>query len=486
MCEVVELILEEKEVIQKQHVGSDVESGIIKVFELLSLDNITFPNYQRPYKWSVNNVSQLINDVITFKYKPAYRLGTIVIHHDEKGALNVVDGQQRTVTLLLIVKAIIKSYHSDVITIKSKSLIGDLEKLEESMLNPKFTNTISIRNIQLNYFEIERMVANIDEEIVYFLLHKCELVKFVLKDISEAFQFFDAQNTRGKDLDPHDLLKAFHLRELSDTEKQDLDAIVATWESMQTKTLVELFGKYLFRIKGWVKGNSSRYFTKSKADLFKGITLGKIDNYPFTNAMRITHFYVEAYNQSMDRNIDLMNMKYPFQLDQSIINGKRFFEMTNHYQNVIDEYTGDFMDSLALNRDAKRIVYAINNYQGKNRDGDKYVRILFDCALIYYYDKFGCIEISRIIEKLFIWAFKLRLQQQSVFLSTADNYVLGNNIFIAIKEASHPQQVLNFYIHQLEDIRINKLESLNYPAKEDFIKKGSLIDIFKGLKYYYE
>ena len=485
MNEVIEQILE-KEANQKQDVGSDVKTGIIKVFELLSLDKISFPNYQRPYKWSVKNVSQLINDVITFKDKPAYRLGTIVIHHDEKGALNVVDGQQRTITLLLIIKAIIKNYNLGTITINSKSLRADLESLEHSMLQPKFTNAISIRNIQLNYSEIERMVAIIDEEIIHFLLHKCELVKFVLKDVSEAFQFFDAQNARGKDLDPHDLLKAFHLREFSDAEKQELNTTVATWESMQTKTLVKLFGRYLFRIKGWLKGNSSRYFTKNEADLFKGITLGKIENYPFTNAMRITHFYVEAYNQSMDRNIDLASMEYPFQLDQDIINGKRFFEMTTHYQGVINNYTGNFMDSLALNSEAKKIIYAINNYHGKNRDGDKYVRILFDCALIYYYDKFGGVEISRIIEKLFIWAYKVRLQQQSVFLSTADNYVLGNNIFISIKEASHPQQVLNFYIHQLEEIRINKQESLNYPAKKGIAEAGSLIDFFKALKYYHE
>jgi hypothetical protein len=32
--------------------------------------------------------------------------------------------------------------------------------------------------------------------------------------VEEAFQLFDSQNTRGKELDPHDLLKAYHLREM--------------------------------------------------------------------------------------------------------------------------------------------------------------------------------------------------------------------------------------------------------------------------------
>ncbi|MCT4587762.1 MAG: DUF262 domain-containing protein [Carboxylicivirga sp.] len=475
----------EDRVLQKAETVSEIKPNIITVFELLSLGEIDFPNYQRPYKWSVKHVSQLINDVITFKDKPAYRLGTVVIHQDKSDTLNVVDGQQRTVTLLLVLKAIIKSFDSNLITIHNKSLINDLHTLQAKMPQPKFTNPVSIRNIQLNYSEIERMMAVIDEEIIHFLLHKCEVVKFVLTDVSEAFQFFDAQNARGKDLDPHDLLKAFHLREFSDSEKEELDASVAAWEGMQTKTLVRLFGRYLYRIKGWLKGDSARYFTKSKADFFKGITLDKIDNYPFTNAMRITHFYVEGYNHSNDRNIDLSKMSYPFQLDQAVINGKRFFEMTGHYQKVIDNYTGNFIDTLELNKKAKEIVYAINNYEGRNRDGDKYVRMLFDCALIYYYDKFGGIEISRMIEKLFIWAYKLRLQQQSVFLSTADNYVLANNVFIAIKEATHPQQVLNFYISQVEEIRINKKDSLKFKVNEEITKNNSLINIFTDLKYYH-
>jgi len=460
-----------------------LQPSIITVSDLLSESNITFPNYQRPYKWEIKNVKQLVNDITTFKDKPAYRLGTVVIHlDDDKKEMNVVDGQQRTITLILLAKAIITKYKAGHLTISNTGLKEQLKTIESKMPQPKFINEITIKNIQRNYAEIERLIASFDEEVVYFLFNKCEFVKCILTDSSEAFQFFDAQNARGKDLDPHDLLKAFHLREFSNKEKEFLNETVATWEDLEAYKLVNLFGKYLFRIKGWIKGRSSRYFTKNEVDLFKGITLDKIENYPFTRDMRITHFYIEKYNQSIDRDIDLQKMSFPFQLDRPTINGKRFFEKVHYYEQIVNHYKGDFLKNVNSSTEAKEILYAINNYAGKQRDGDQYVRTLFDCSLIYYQDKFGTVELSKFVELAFIWAYKVRLQQQSVYLSTADNYVLENNIFKTIHEAVEPHQVLNFHIPELHEVRIKNRESLNYSRDEE---KKNLVAIFINLRYYY-
>ncbi|MBA6315171.1 DUF262 domain-containing protein [Cellulophaga baltica] len=457
--------------------------SIITVSDLLSESNITFPNYQRPYKWEIKNVKQLVNDITTFKDKPAYRLGTVVIHlDDDKEEMNIVDGQQRTITLILLAKAILANYNAGLLTISNTGLKEQLRAIQSEMPQPKFINEITIKNIQRNYAEIQRLVASFDEESVYFLFNKCEFVKCILTDISEAFQFFDAQNARGKDLDPHDLLKAFHLREFSNKEKEVLNETVATWENLETYKLVNLFGKYLFRIKGWIKGRSSRYFTKNEVDLFKGITLDKIENYPFTKDMRITHFYIDQYNQSIDRDIDLQKMAFPFQLDRPTINGKRFFEKVHYYEQIVNYYKGDFLENVDSSTEAKEILCAINNYAGKQRDGDQYVRTLFDCSLIYYQDKFGTIELSKFVELAFIWAYKVRLQQQSVYLSTADNYVLENNIFKVIHEAVEPHQVLNFYIPELHEVRIKNRKSLNYVYDNE---NKNLVAIFKNLRYYY-
>lgn len=59
--------------------------------------NLNIPEYQRPYKWSVHNITDLLLDIehainesrlyTNFKY----RVGTVILHKDGN-ALNVVDG----------------------------------------------------------------------------------------------------------------------------------------------------------------------------------------------------------------------------------------------------------------------------------------------------------------------------------------------------------------------------------------------------------
>ena len=186
---------------------SSPDGQILTVKELLADRSLAIPLYQRPYKWTGKNVNQLFNDIATHKDKSSYRLGTIVFHQEEDRK-NIVDGQQRTITLLLAVRAL-STLRKD--KLDRKDLKEHLSLLERDMISPSFRSEISKANIHSNYLEICRIVDRSDftEEHIDFLLNKCEVVTFALKDVSEAFQFFDSQNARGRDLEPHDLLKAY-------------------------------------------------------------------------------------------------------------------------------------------------------------------------------------------------------------------------------------------------------------------------------------
>ena len=59
-----------------------MDNKIITIKDILKID-LKIPEYQRPYKWTLNNVNQLIDDILTFKDKKAYRLETIVIYKDK-------------------------------------------------------------------------------------------------------------------------------------------------------------------------------------------------------------------------------------------------------------------------------------------------------------------------------------------------------------------------------------------------------------------
>ena len=155
------------------------QAEVITLTDLYRLGNLKIPEYQRPYKWIEKNVNNLIDDIISNKDKSEYRLGTLVFHKNGGTDLDIVDGQQRIVTLMLILYAISEKYK------RVKELYAN-NKLKEH----KFNNPISQNNIVKNYQLIKQRINDFDEPTVDFLLTKCTFVKIVLNDVSEAFQFF--------------------------------------------------------------------------------------------------------------------------------------------------------------------------------------------------------------------------------------------------------------------------------------------------------
>jgi uncharacterized protein with ParB-like and HNH nuclease domain len=110
--------------------------AIISVSEMLSPDSLKYvviPPYQRPYKWTQKNVMALFQDLQTHQDKSAYRLGSVVFHQqstvDDSAItpLDIVDGQQRTLTLLLVVWALIHQRMDTLARQDLKTTLADLK-----------------------------------------------------------------------------------------------------------------------------------------------------------------------------------------------------------------------------------------------------------------------------------------------------------------------------------------------------------------------
>jgi hypothetical protein len=418
-----------------------MEYKIIKVKELLDNSALKIPEYQRPYKWSIKNVNQLIDDILLHRRKSTYRIGTLVLHKDESNHVNIVDGQQRTLTLTLLAHAL---KESDNKTIQNLSL---------PLLEASFKDDITIENLSANFQEIKRRKNDFQKEDIEFFLEQCEMVEITLSDVSEAFQFFDAQNARGKDLDPHDLLKAFHLRAMSNCSEIEKRKTVETWENTDVDDLKILFSNYLFRIRNWSKGKKARYFGKNDIGIFKGINLDTNVPYNFAKPYEINYHFVENYNKDYHRAIDKHQMSYPFQIDQVIINGKNFFEMIAIYENLHHKFN---------KTDDKFGIYkTLNNYEGRDRTGDRYVRNLFDCVVMYYVDKFGTKDLDDAVKKCFIWAYSLRLKNQLVRLVSIDNQALGSpNLFKIIRDAIQPTEITRISLSSVESNQSTKTDDI--------------------------
>ena len=437
---------------------SEPIARVISVKELLAKPNLLIPSYQRPYKWTTKNVSQLLEDIANMKDTGRYRLGSIIVHLDGTN-LNIVDGQQRTISLALISLAV----RDTGMHLKNEVLKTIINEIEKAGFDPDFEeNRISATNIYHNYQEIKRAISTYDEETLIFLFEKCEVVLFEIVNLSEAFQFFDSQNARGKDLDPHDLLKAYHLREFSPREESLKLKKVYGWENTDPKELSTLFGEYLFRIRGWANGYPSRWFSKNQIDMFKGINLENGERYPYSIIYRMAHVYTDTYNSKPERSVDGNSCIYPFQLDQTIINGRLFFEMVDYYTQKKAVVESSLKSSNLKNVQA--IIETLNTYPARTRTGDRYVRMLFDCALLFYHDKFGEKELDRIVIKLFIWAYTVRLTYKNVQLPSVDNYVLENtNMFRLIRGATSPADILCIPITTIENKiskRTDEIENL--------------------------
>jgi len=109
------------------------KAKIANVKKLLQ-SNFKIADYQRPYKWTIKNVNDLIDDMITFQEKKAYRIGTIIIYRDKKKKFKeIVDGQQRYLTLLLIYKALKENEPSNTLLNFDVPSLNNLEFIAHSI-----------------------------------------------------------------------------------------------------------------------------------------------------------------------------------------------------------------------------------------------------------------------------------------------------------------------------------------------------------------
>jgi Protein of unknown function DUF262/Protein of unknown function (DUF1524) len=91
----------------------------IKTISDLLKSNFFIPSYQRGYRWSEQQVTDLLNDINEFSPKEIsptssektwYCLQPIVVKHKDKNKWDVIDGQQRLTTIYLILYYLNKRY----------------------------------------------------------------------------------------------------------------------------------------------------------------------------------------------------------------------------------------------------------------------------------------------------------------------------------------------------------------------------------------
>jgi hypothetical protein len=415
------------------------ELKITKLKDLLAI-NLSLPSYQRPYSWNVKSTNTLFIDTYeAFKDGiKEYRLGSVILHKESAEKYNIVDGQQRLTTLTILLYCLGDD--------KQSLLKEKYSKLSNDIIVTNF-NVLSKRGNELTYDERQKFKG--------YLLNQCTTVQIVTDSEQEAFQFFDSQNSRGKELAPHDLLKSFHLREMNCDDESPKVKVINRWENMNQDDLADLFKNYLYPLTQWYKGKDGLGYSSSKIDSFKGIKGANIYNYAIYH--KASNLYVEQFNANGSNELLASKFLNQYQLTQPLIAGNRFFNYTLHYGKLLEE----IQKQITLFHDQSEIP--------SKRSGDIYIKQLYECSLLFFVDKFGLESLTQsVMQQLYSWSYSLRLAMNAVYPQTINKYAKGQHeranygidMFSAINEMAEPEG-LKLLVLKKPDINENNIEKYN-------------------------
>ncbi|CAM3849151.1 DUF262 domain-containing protein [Flavobacterium branchiophilum] len=355
---------------------------------------LSIPDYQRIYCWEEKNVLKLLDDISDFT-DSNYHLGNIILHKtgfENDIKYNIVDGQQRLVTLTLLLSIL----QPDIKT----SLLDECFQSEEARDYIAY-NKFLIRNYIENNLRIKELTSKLITNIQFSVL----IIEEGSLDL--AYTFFSNQNSRGKALTDYDLLKAHHLRFVHIQEQAE--HLATRWDSIiinsdnddSTKDLARTLGIYLFRLRKWMRkrewSNDEKYKVKAEfeaASVIKEIpAFGEQFNY-YESIQGGSHFF--AYTDSFI---------YKF----------KTFSQTSEY-NLLKKHLSN--------------------------ENHWWYRDVIEAFLFAYYLKFGTIYLGEALKCIAIIVSDHRYNNSRAYLKTLLKYAGEIEIAMMIDQATSPTFIL--------------------------------------------
>ncbi|RNB72420.1 DUF262 domain-containing protein [Brevibacillus panacihumi] len=250
----------------------------------------TIPPVQRPYSWTTDQAGELLDDLLQFidhhgiteknigMMQEPYFLGSIVLVKREKPDSEVLDGQQRLITLTILL-AVLRDflggeYASNIeamILQKGNKILNkaDMYRLHLRKIDNDFfkqhiqvqgstssltaetpCKTDSQKAIRDNALFFAERLADLDEETVKILpgviATLCYLVVVSTPNFDSAFRIFTVLNDRGLDLMMSDIFKAKVIGDIDDALQ---DSYTQKWEDVEVSLGRERFNKLFDHIR---------------------------------------------------------------------------------------------------------------------------------------------------------------------------------------------------------------------------------------------
>lgn len=294
------------------------------ISELFSNSHFLVPDYQRPYEWNVENCETLWNDIIDFFNNKEsdddnYFLGTIVYYPNKK-QLELIDGQQRTTSLMLLLRAFYKQLEEmeedeQVIGLKNQlaPCLWDINKISQKVDDKSKIHIVSevvteqdnliFRNILENGVANQENYENYSGNYLFFqekcsefaqknpmawkelcitIISQCIILPIECDTQDTALTIFSTLNNRGLPLSDADIFKA-QLYKKSEDRKE----FTEIWKELTqicksaNITIDDIFRYYMHILRAR-DGNSSkeiglrRFYTENKSEQLNRVDISEL------------------------------------------------------------------------------------------------------------------------------------------------------------------------------------------------------------------
>lgn len=312
------------------------------------------PDYQRPYAWEEEQCQTLWDDIFAFAFPDnnsdkfnsddEYFLGSIVIFENDKGKKEVIDGQQRLTTLMLLLRAFYAKFGNmkDENSIRTSERIAQCiwktnefgqPNLDELKINSEVAtdndkeeflqilktgkmDKVQKSNYAKNYRFFQEKIENfLSEYPSYFaylptrILNNCILLPIEAESQDTALRIFSTLNDRGLPLSDADIFKAQFYKYYSD--KNQKDTFIEQWKELEEITtsifkplngtpMDELFTRYMYflRAKQGIKSSTTealrKFYEKNNYSILK-------QDETLSNLKILADFWNNVYTQNPDK-----------------------------------------------------------------------------------------------------------------------------------------------------------------------------------------
>ena len=232
-----------------------INSPITKYFtikDLLSTDNYIIPIYQRDYAWENKQIVQLVQDIADSAKKAKenpdkiYYIGTLIAFEqkfEDSYIYQTIDGQQRLTTLTILL-SYLKNEQKNIDTswYKKQILSFDCRKKSSDTLDALFygkplNDTEYNVTIKQGYDDIRKCFTPICKEtkvseidFCNYLFNNVRILRVLVPEDTDLNHYFEIMNSRGEQLEKHEILKAKCLEKLEKLPNEEY-AFNLIWEA---------------------------------------------------------------------------------------------------------------------------------------------------------------------------------------------------------------------------------------------------------------